>query len=270
MLPKKVLWQCFRRSWSVGAAMSARHMQRAGFLYALDPALQALHTQDEALCAARKRYIHHVRTHTLMAPLLVGIFLALEERIAQEKMSAEGMEGLLHTTATTLSAIGDSFFSGSVLVFWALGCFLCFLYGIPSAFVAHAPLWNSPLVMQNTMVTAALAWTGCLLAMVIFFRMYMFYMGVKHNFGALHILRTFDLINWAERIKLGNAFLLAAIFWNMVDGETIFYWGNEVWAVFCVLVAALLIQRAHVPRLVLVILLFAALFLESIKPVVSQ
>ncbi len=232
--------------------MSSRHMQRVSFLYALEPVLQFLYDQEDTLREARRRYLSHVRTHVLMAPLLVAMCIALEERVAKKEIPVTGMDGILHTTATTLSAIGDSFFSGSVLVLWALGCFLSFLQCAPHSFL-HV----------------FLAWTGILVVLLGFFRLYMFHMGVKYGLGALQKLRTLDLINWAERIKFCNALLLAYIFANMIDGESIFHWGNEVWAVFAVLTAVLLIQRAHVPRLILVAVLFIALFLDSIQHVVS-
>ncbi len=269
MLPKKVFLQCFCRSWCVGAAMSSRYMQRAGLLYALDPALQALYTQAEPLREARRRYMQHIRTHNLMAPLLVSICIALEMHVARKEVPAKNVGGLLHTTATTLSAIGDSFFSGSVLVLWALGCFLCFLHGLPNPIVEDMSLIRGLVTLKQGTMEMMLVWTSLLLTLVILFQSYMFFVGIKYSLGALQKMRTFDLINGAERIKFCNVLLLIYIFWHMIDGETLFYWGNEVWAVFCLLIAVLLIQRAHVPRLILVSVLFMALFLESIKPVIS-
>ncbi len=265
MLQKKVLWQCLRRSWSVGAAMSARHMQRVGFLYALHPALARLYPQAQALQEAKKRYLSNVRTHCVMAPLLVGIFIALEVRVARQEFPATGIQGLLHTTATTLSAIGDSFFSGTLLVLWALGCFLCFLLGIPASFLDNMAHGNALPLTTYSMLLPALLWTGFLLALVGAFRVYMFFIGVKHGLSALRILRGFDLINWAERIKLCNAALLCGIFWKITDGKELFFWGNEIWGILCMLMAVLLVQRAHVPRLILVSLLFVFLFMQSLS-----
>ncbi len=260
---KRVLWQCFCRSWCVGAAMSAGYMQRVSFLYALHPALLALYPEAEDLREARRRYLGNVRTHIIMAPLLVGMFIALELRLARKEVPAEGVEGLLHTTATALSAIGDSFFSGSVLVLWALGCFLCFLWGVPPASLENMTLLHEVRQGMPFLLWPIFVWTGFLLALVSFFRVYMFYMGVKHSFAALQIMRRLDFINWAERIKFCNAVLLALIFWHMTDGETVFYWGNELWGLFTLLFTVLLIQRAQTPRLLLVTVLFMILLYQN-------
>ncbi len=257
MLQKKIYRQCLWRSWSVGSAMSTHHMQRVGLLYALDPALRALYAGTDDLRLARQRYLQNVRTHTVMAPLLVGVFIALEEQVAQHKVPAKVLQSLLHTTATTLSAIGDSFFSGTYLVFWALGCFLCFLYGVPLGSL------ESSLVQENLVIWPVLLWTGFLLALVTVFRVYTFYLGVHKGIAALQMLGKLNLINWAERIKVCNAVLIACIFAKMTDGETVFFWGNEVWGLASMLCAILLIKKAHTPRIALICLFFLVMFLQS-------
>ncbi len=257
MLPKKVLWQCFCRSWSVGAGMSTHHLQRVGLMYALNPALVHIYPHADDLREARKRYLASVRTHTVMASLLVGLFISLETLIAKHKLSTQGIENLLHTTTTTLSAIGDSFFSGSFLVLWALGCFLCFLHGLPVGGVATVEL------LGMLRIWPAVIWTGFLLALVTIFRVYTFHLGVKYGLAALQDIRKFNLINWAERIKMCNAALIALIFITMTDGAQIFFWGNEFWGLVCMLIAVLLINKAHIPRIVLIAILFIVLFLQN-------
>ncbi len=257
MIPRKVLWQCLRRSWCVGAAMSTHHMQRAGFLYALDPALVVLYPDSEDLKQARQRYLQNVRTHTVMASLLVGLFIALEVQVARKAIPATALQNILHTTATTLSAIGDSFFSGTFLVMWALGCFLCFLLALPAGGLANLSTIN------HVALWPMLAWTGFLLALVTSFCVYMFYAGVHKGLGALRRLGTFNLINWAERIKVCNALCIALLLGLMVDGKMVSLMSSEIWCLVCMLGAILLIKKAHTPRVALVAIFFLAMFLQG-------
>ena len=59
-------------------------------------------------------------THFFWTPLLVGLFLSLEEKIAQGVAPAEMLDNVKTTTAFTLSAIGDTFFSASLMGLWGL------------------------------------------------------------------------------------------------------------------------------------------------------
>ncbi len=238
----RTLWRCLCRSWSIGAAMSVHGMQRVGLLHALDPALKEIYTHPQALHEARCRYLGHVRTHTVMASLLVGFCIALERDIVEKKISAITMEKILFTTATTLSAIGDSFFSASIVVFWALLCALGIAYG-------------------------SVAWVVCITASLLtlgtFFRIYTFYLSVHRGLSILQSLRKMNLINWAERIKILNALLITLFLWKISLGEHVFYWGNEFWGILTLLVAALLINRAHISRLFLVFFAFSILFFNK-------
>ncbi len=246
-LQKRTLWRCLMRTWSIGAAMSSHGMQRVGFLHAMDPALKELYSDACALQNARRRYLCHVRTHTVMASLLVGFCIALEKSICAGHMPSEHTEKLISTTATTLSAIGDSFFSATVLVCWALLCGLCIAHG-SAAWVVGI--------------------TALLLTLVIFFRIYTFYLSVNHGLYVLQSLRKMNLINWAERIKVINALLIVLFFLEISAGENVFYWGNEFWGLMSLLIAALIINRMHISRFFLVLSAFAILFFHSVSWVV--
>ncbi len=228
------------RTWSISAAMSTQGMQKVGLLYALDPALVEIHPHRKDLQQARMRYLGHVRTHTLMAPLLVGFCIALEKEVANHKICANGLEKLIATTATTLSAIGDSFFSASVLVFWALLCGLGIIHGF---------------------ISFILIVTAVLLLCATFFRIYTFFLGSNHGLSVLQSLRTMNLINLAEKVKILNAILII-FFYAKISQDDIqpFFGGNIVWIYLYLLVAALLINRMHISRILLIILGFTILF----------
>ena len=246
MLTTRTALHCLARTWLVGAVMTTRGMQHLGLLYVLDPGLKALHQDAAALRDARTRYLAHVNTHPFMAPLFTGMLLALEKQVALGHMGAQGMDILARTMATTLSALGDSFFSGTLLVFWALTATLC--------------------VMQGYTAVAA-AGTGLLFALLLAFRIWTFFLGLRHGIAALQRVKQMDLINWGDRLKMVNALLLALTLWDMAElAVPAFWWGNFFWGLLCLVCGSLLINRAQIPRLLLLALVLAALCLTGLPP----
>lgn len=119
-------------------------------------------------------------------PCLVGIFLAVEADIAGRRLPPEALEKVKNTTSYTLSAIGDSVFAGSLLIFWALltSCLL---------------LIGQRILPFGIGLFFFLGLQG--------FRVYTF-LGASAGFSFLSALKRWDLINWGRRIKFVNAALL--------------------------------------------------------------
>ncbi|MCK9240293.1 PTS system mannose/fructose/sorbose family transporter subunit IID [Desulfocurvus sp.] len=189
----RVLLRCLLRTWLVGAGFNTRGMQNIGLAYAIDPGLVQLYRDPEALRQARVRYATHYNTHPFWTPLLVGIFLGMERKIAKGLFPPEMLENVRATTVYTLSAIGDSLFGGSVLVFWSLSCACLVAAGQGSLAVALGAL-----LFQGLVVFKALT----------------FWMGFCEGLTFLHRLGRWNLINWSQRVKLFNAVLLVA-FWAL-------------------------------------------------------
>ncbi len=230
MISKKTLWLCFGRTWSIGSAMSTRGMQRVGLLHALDPALQEIHNNPEDLYAARRRYLGNVRTHTILASLLVGLCIALEKDIASQKIPTTGFDKLLSTTATTLSAIGDSFFSGSLLVFWALLSALSIVWGQPHLIIAFTLIFG---------------------LFTFFFRVSMYVLSLKKGLMILDTLRKINLINWADVLKRINALLVVVFLGKMCYNNLTITWYKEFLAILCLMGLAYFLYKVHVPRVFL-------------------
>jgi mannose/fructose/N-acetylgalactosamine-specific phosphotransferase system component IID len=165
-------------------------MQNVGFSLAMDPGLRSLYANPRQLRRARKRYLQHYNTHPFWTPLLVGFFLYLERKIAKGLLSETSVSSIRGTTVYTLSAIGDSFFGGALLVFWSLSSVLLLLYGS-----THQ----------------ALAWTGLWIVGLQAFKFYTLYMGFKDGLLFLQRLKRWDLINWSQTVKIVNAFLIVGI-----------------------------------------------------------
>ena len=247
MLTTRTVLSCFARTWLVGAAMTTRGMQHLGILYALNPGLTALFQEPQQLAEARQRYLAHANTHPFMAPLYIGLLLALERQIACGHMAPQGMTMLARTTATTLSALGDSFFSGTLLVFWAL---------------------STSLLMLSGMTGTAALWALFLFALLLAFRVWTFFLGLRQGLAALQWVRQMDLINWGDRLKLINALLLALLLWCMnAHAAPVFWWGNFFWGLLCLCCGSLLVSRAHVPRLLLATTVLCALYLADATPI---
>lgn len=246
MLDTRTALHCLARTWFVGAAMTTRGMQHLGLLFALEPGLRALHPAPPALFAARQRYMAHVNTHPFMAPLFTGIVLAMEQLVAEKRMGPQGLDMLAATTATTLSALGDSFFSGTLLVTWALATTIC--------------------VMQGYVHVAA-GWTLLLFALLWAFRVWTFFLGLRHGIAALQWVKQMDLINWGDRLKMVNALLLALVLWDMAATATpVLWWGNFFWGLLCLICGSLLVNKARLPRILLLALVLVALSLGGGEP----
>ena len=119
----------FFRSYLVGANFNTRGMQNLGLAYAMYPGLAAIHKDPARLRQAMKRYVRHYNSHPFWAPCLVGIFLSTEARIASGTFPPAMLDKVKDRTTYTLSAIGDSVFAGSLLIFWALSSACLLLAG---------------------------------------------------------------------------------------------------------------------------------------------
>lgn len=234
----------FLRSYMVAGALNVRGMQNVGYAYSMDPGLVAIHGSGEDLRRARKRYVRFYNSHPFWTPCLVGIFLHAESLISQGRFPERMLDKVKDTTGYTLSAIGDSVFAGSVLIFWVLASACLLLAG---------------------QVPAAVALSIIFLVSVQLFRAYTFFLGVRKGFKALEDFRKWNLIDWGQRLKYANAALLLWL-WFLIWPKPILWWE---WALGLGIMAATarllyktgLPRELMVPLLVLVYGLLPSLFL---------
>lgn len=192
----------FMRCYMAGAGFNTRGMQNIGLMYAMQPGLRAIHTDPKALKAAQKRYVKHYQSHPFWLPCLVGIYLNVESSIAQGRFPPKMLSKVKDTTAYTLSALGDSVFGGSLLIFWALLSICLLLAGQEKA---------------------ALAFGGSMFFGLQAFRAYTFVCAVRQGFKFLEWLKRWDLINWGRRVKYVNAALLVWL-WTLIWPEPYRWW----------------------------------------------
>lgn len=215
----------------MNAAITARGMQQLGLVYILAPALRFLYPDAAARKKAFARYRGHSNTHAFMMPCYAGVLLNLEEQVASGSLPESVVADLRQTIAATLSAIGDSFFSGALRTMWALVS-IC-------------------LLLQGMVAEAALLLLFLLLLLWLF-RVAGFFYCLRHGVASLALLRKIDLVSWTERIKMVNGVLIACMLWLML-GTT--HWECPLFLKYSLLLfvplASFLVGRMHISRVVL-------------------
>ncbi|MFW6415352.1 MAG: PTS system mannose/fructose/sorbose family transporter subunit IID [Thermodesulfobacteriota bacterium] len=201
-IPLKTLLLCFFRTYFIGACINLRGLQNIGLSFAMEPGLQELYSDFKDLKKARKRYLSLYNTHPFWTPLLVGYFLFLESKISKGVMAPVSLDKIKTTTIYTLSAIGDSFFGGSLLIFWALVCICLLLSGG---------------------YLGALLWFALFFILLHVFKFITFWLGWTQGLAFLKKLQQIDLMGWGQRIKFLNMLLLLCLWYTIspwkMEGE---------------------------------------------------
>ena len=244
-LDLRTLLRCFLRCYLIGAAYNTRGLQHVGLAYAMEPGLIAIYPAPEDRAAVWPRYLKLYNTHFFWTPLLVGLFLSLEVKIARGVAPAEMLDNVKTTTAFTLSAIGDTFFSASLMGLWGLAA-ACLVAG-----------------GQYEILTALAA---VLFTAVQVFKILTFFAGYREGFQVLRRLRRWDMVNLGRRVKVVNALLLT-VFWIQI-----LPWGGMAWSVAdAALVGVLAVWAATRPavsrEIVLLVLAAGWIALRSLWPV---
>jgi len=234
-LTTRTLVRTYLRCYFVGASFNTRGLQTVGLAMAMEPGLAALYPDPQARRQAWRRYLKIYNTHPFWTPFLVGVFLALEARIARKQFPDTMLDQVKSTVVYTLSAVGDSFFGGSLTVCWSLA--------------------------TACLLAAGQFWTAFLLGAALFaalnaFKLGTFILGYRQGFAALTRIRQWDLVNWGRRIKVLNGALLVVL-WALVWPADM---GPLAWAggVASVLALAWAAGRPRIPRELLVGLAIAA------------
>ncbi|WP_045211957.1 PTS system mannose/fructose/sorbose family transporter subunit IID [Desulfonatronovibrio magnus] len=191
MLPVslKALVTCFFRSYLTAAAFNTKGMQNIGLAYALDAGLQEIYKEHGKLQKARRRHLKLYNTHPMWNPLLIGLFLSLEQKISHNVFPSQSMPKVKSTLVFTLSAIGDSFFSGSLLITWSLITLILLMSGL-----------YFPAIIFGTVFFLSLH----------LFKVYTFYMGLTRGLVFINDLKRWNLINQGSRLKVLNSLLAVA------------------------------------------------------------
>ncbi|WP_461833141.1 PTS system mannose/fructose/sorbose family transporter subunit IID [Desulfothermus sp.] len=186
---------CFFRTYFIGSMFNTKGLQNFGLLYIMEPGLRLFYGDNlSEYKKARQRYLSHYNSHPYFLPLLVGYFLFIESRISQKMISPKALEAIKETSAYTLSAIGDSFFGGSLLVTWALAEVLFVLYG--------QKIWGLIFFIFSFLILQL-------------FRFVIFWKGWSRGLAFFQQMKEINLIGWANRLKIINGVLLVFVWYRI-------------------------------------------------------
>ena len=98
----KMVW----RSMQLQAAFNYERMQSAGWLWAILPGLQKIHTNKDDLAASMTHNMDFLNTHPFAVTFVMGMVLSME----QQKMDIQTIRSVRISTAAPLGGIGDALF----------------------------------------------------------------------------------------------------------------------------------------------------------------
>lgn len=146
VITKKELNQVFIRSIGYNASFNYERQLNLGWAYSLMPVLRKLYKDDEVqMRAALQRHLEFNNITPFICTLLFGITIALEEKnVESDEFDVDTINAVKVGLMGPLSAIGDSFFFGTLRVIAAgIGCSLA-LQGNVAGPIVYLLLFNIP------------------------------------------------------------------------------------------------------------------------------
>ena len=105
-LDKKTLNKMVWRSLNLQASFNYERMQAAGWLWAILPGLEKIHTNKEDLSASMTHNLEFFNTHPFLVTFVMGIVLSLE----QQKADIDTIRSVRVAAMGPLGGIGDAIF----------------------------------------------------------------------------------------------------------------------------------------------------------------
>lgn len=105
-LDNKTLNKMVWRSMQLQAAFNYERMQSAGWLWAMLPGLEKIHTNKDDLATSMMHNLDFLNTHPFAVTFVMGMVLSME----QAKMDVQTIRSVRISTAAPLGGIGDALF----------------------------------------------------------------------------------------------------------------------------------------------------------------
>lgn len=105
-LDNKTLNRMAWRSMQLQACFNYERMQSAGWLWAILPGLEKIHTNKDDLATSMTHNMDFLNTHPFIVTFVMGIVLSME----QQKMDIQTIRSVRISTAAPLGGIGDALF----------------------------------------------------------------------------------------------------------------------------------------------------------------
>lgn len=117
---KKEIRQIFFRSCPMEASFNYERMMSLAFGYCMEPIIKRLYAEKEKQKEAMKRHLEFFNTTSAMAPFIVGVAAAMEEKNAQdESFDTYSINAMKAGLMGPLAGIGDSIFWGTLRIITA-------------------------------------------------------------------------------------------------------------------------------------------------------
>lgn len=114
-LPPKVRRRVWLRQFLLQGCWNYGGMQNVGFAYSILPALRSIYRdRPEEFLRAVRRHLEFFNTHPVMASVILGASLRLEERVARGETDPRAVGTFKVGLMGSLGAIGDSYFWGAL------------------------------------------------------------------------------------------------------------------------------------------------------------
>ena len=105
-LDNKTLNRMAWRSMQLQACFNYERMQSAGWLWAIFPGLEKIHTNKDDLATSMTHNMDFLNTHPFIVTFVMGIVLSME----QQKMDIQTIRSVRISTVASLGGIGDALF----------------------------------------------------------------------------------------------------------------------------------------------------------------
>ncbi len=103
---KKTLNRMVWRSYWLQSSFNYEAMQSGGWLFAMVPGLEKVHTNKNDLAASMYHNLDFINTHPFLVTFVMGIVLSLE----QNKVDTQTIRSVRISAASPLGGIGDALF----------------------------------------------------------------------------------------------------------------------------------------------------------------
>lgn len=212
------------RSFFLQSSWNYRGMMNMGFLYAISPGLDIFHEAGSDREAAYTRHLEYFNTNPYFASIVMGVTLALEERLSRGEIGEDIIRDTKEGLMTACAAIGDGLFWDSWRPFVA-ALALVFAFGnylmTPLIFLA---IYNIP---------------------HLYFRFAGIFWGYREGTHVIRSLKKFQFPHIRKGLRYGTLVLLAYLIPNHVNVHTpflltnlplkFFYFGEKVVQGICAL-----------------------------------
>ncbi len=114
-ISRPVLWRVFWRSQFHQASWNYERMQGLGYAFTMEPALDVLYKDEQMRCERKQQHLEFFNTQPYVANLVIGMNLALEERLSEGRQSFSRLiQSVKLGMMGPLAGVGDSLYWGTI------------------------------------------------------------------------------------------------------------------------------------------------------------